>query len=105
MNTQFVPVNLYNSWLPLLTAGYNADDGFSLGLGAAYTHQRGFRKTPFTYKQQITVAAAFRTGAYKIHYRGEWEDVIGNADFVLDALAKAPTTRRTFLALATIPYF
>src|SRR5690606_29086267 len=39
VNTAFVPVNLYNSWLPLLTAGYNADDGFSLGLGAAYTHQ------------------------------------------------------------------
>lgn len=67
-NTQFVPVNLYNTWLPLVTAGYNADDGFSLGLGAAYTHQRGFRKTPFTYKQQLTVATAFRTGAYKIHY-------------------------------------
>ncbi|MFU1858394.1 BamA/TamA family outer membrane protein [Sphingobacterium sp. NGMCC 1.201703] len=99
LNTQFVPVNLYNSWLPLLTAGYNADDGFSLGLGAAYTHQRGFRKVPFTYKQQVTVASAFRTGAYKIHYRGEWEDVIGNADFVIDALAKAPDNTQNFFGV------
>ena len=105
LNTQFIPVNLYNSWLPLLTAGYNADDGFSLGLGAAYTHQRGFRKTPFTYKQQITVAAAFRTGAYKIHYRGEWEQVIGNADFVIDALAKAPDNTQNFFGVGNNSLF
>lgn len=104
-NIQFVPVNLYNSWLPLLTAGYNADDGFSLGLGAAYTHQRGFRKTPFTYKQQITVAAAFRTGAYKIHYRGEWQDVVGNADLVLDALAKAPDNTQNFFGVGNNSLF
>lgn len=105
VNTAFVPVNLYNSWLPLLTAGYNADDGFSLGLGAAYTHQRGFRKAPFTYKQQITVATAFRTGAYKIHYRGEWEDVIGNADFVIDALAKAPDNTQNFFGVGNNSLF
>lgn len=105
MNTQFVPVNLYNSWLPLVTAGYNADDGFSLGLGAAYTHQRGFRKSPFTYRQQITVAAAFRTGAYKIHYRGEWEDAVGQADFIIDALAKAPDNTQNFFGVGNNSLF
>lgn len=105
LNTQFVPVNLYNTWLPLLTAGYNADDGFSLGLGAAYTHQRGFRKTPFTYKQQLTVATAFRTGAYKIHYRGEWIAVVGDADIVVDALAKAPDNTQNFFGVGNNSLF
>ncbi|QRQ60939.1 BamA/TamA family outer membrane protein [Sphingobacterium multivorum] len=104
-NTQFVPVNLYNTWLPLVTAGYNADDGFSLGLGAAYTHQRGFRKNPFTYKQQLTVATAFRTGAYKIHYRGEWIAVVGDADLVVDALAKAPDNTQNFFGVGNNSLF
>lgn len=99
INTQFVPVNLYNTWLPLVTAGYNADDGISLGLGAAYTHQRGFRKSPFTYRQQLTVATAFRTGAYKIHYRGEWTAAAGDADIVIDALAKAPDNTQNFFGV------
>ncbi|WP_293886462.1 MULTISPECIES: BamA/TamA family outer membrane protein [unclassified Sphingobacterium] len=99
INTQFVPVNLYNTWLPLVTAGYNADDGISLGLGSAYTHQRGFRKSPFTYRQQLTVATAFRTGAYKIHYRGEWTAAAGDADIVIDALAKAPDNTQNFFGV------
>src|SRR5690606_17546881 len=42
----FVPVNLYNVLMPLVTAGYDRDDGLLLGGGFKYTHQRGFRKTP-----------------------------------------------------------
>ena len=98
-NVDFVPVNLYNTWLPLLTAGYNADDGVFLGAGFKYTHQRGFRKTPFSNTQEFGIGGAIRTGAYRIKYRGQWKEVFGKADLVVEANAKAPDNSQNFFGM------
>lgn len=104
-NVAFEPVNLYNVWMPLATAGYNADDGFMLGAGFKYTHQRGFRKVPFANQQQLLVSAAFNTGAIKLKYKGEWKEVIGKADVLLDANIYAPNNTQNFFGLGNAtPY-
>ncbi|HTL07734.1 MAG TPA: hypothetical protein VL307_05735, partial [Chitinophagaceae bacterium] len=41
----------YNKTAPLLTAGFNADDGLILGAGLRWIRQ-GFRKTPFASRQE-----------------------------------------------------
>ncbi|MFC6099848.1 metallophosphoesterase [Olivibacter domesticus] len=98
-NTAFVPVNLYNVWMPLVTLGYNADDGLMVGGGFRYTHQRGFRKTPFTNRQQLLVSGAFATGAVKVRYHGLWKELIGKADLRLDVHINAPNNTQNFFGL------
>lgn len=95
-NTAFEPVNLYNITMPLLTFGVNADDGFLLGLGFKHTQQEGFRKQPYSNVQQLLVGHSFSTSAFMAKYNGEWIDVIGKADFTLQAFAKAPNNTINF---------
>jgi len=95
----FEPVNLYNVWMPLATAGFNADDGIMIGGGFKYTHQRGFRKVPFANQQQLLVSAAFNTGAIKVKYKGQWKEVVGKADLLLDANIFAPNNTQNFFGL------
>lgn len=69
-NTQFLPTNLYNVWMPLATAALNKDDGFLLGLGFQYTGHDGFRKLPYSTLQQVMITHSFATDAFRIKYRG-----------------------------------
>ncbi len=94
-NTAIVPSNIYNIAAPLITAGYNIDDGLILGLGVKYT-QQGFRKRPYGSVQQITAAHSFSTKAYRIRYRGEWIKAIGNADIVAYGNIYAPDNTINF---------
>ncbi len=94
-NTAFVPVDLYNKTAPIFTAGYNYDDGFLLGVGIKHTH-KGFRKTPWASQQQLIVTHAFSTQAFRILYKGEWKDVVGNANLVVNGDAFAPDNKQNF---------
>ena len=94
-NTAFVATDLYNKTAPLITAGYNYDDGFIVGAGFRYT-RKGFRKVPWASRQQVTVAHAFSTKAFHIQYGGEWREAIGKADLVLNADAFAPDNKQNF---------
>lgn len=96
LNTAYIPVNLYNVWMPLVVAGLNIDDGFIVGAGFKFTRQEGFRKIPYTYTQQLLVRYAFATGAYRIKYDGEWKELFGKADFTLQAIARAPNNTVNF---------
>jgi hypothetical protein len=95
LNTAFIPVNLYNITMPIITVGYNLDDGFIFGLGVKHTHQ-GFRKLPYGSVQQLTVAHSFSSGAYRIRYNGEWIKAISKADLVVNADARAPENTQNF---------
>lgn len=96
LNNQYIQTNLYNVWYPLVTAGYNADDGLLLGGGFRYSQQKGFRKAPFTHTQQLTIASSFRNGAFRLNYLGHWKDALGKTDFLLKASALAPNTQNYF---------
>lgn len=95
LNTSFVPVNLYNITMPLISAGYNLDDGVLIGLGFKHTHQ-GFRKVPYASEHQLVAAHSFSTKAYRIRYRAEWIQVVGKADLTLQAIAKAPDNTQNY---------
>jgi hypothetical protein len=95
LNTAYVPVNLYNVTQPLISIGFNLDDGFVFGLGVKHTHQ-GFRKLPYGSVQQLTAAHSFSTGAYRIRYKGEWLKVFRQADLILLAEARAPDNTQNF---------
>jgi hypothetical protein len=96
LNTAFVPVNLYNVWMPLTVIGLNLDDGFIIGAGFKYIKQEGFRKFPYASVQQLQAGYSFSTGAYRIRYNGEWIQAFGKADFTLQAFARAPNNTINF---------
>lgn len=95
-HTAFVPVNLYNVWVPKAAAGYNLDDGILLGAGFRYIHQRGFRKSPFTHIQELVVSGAVATGAVRVKYNGHWKKVLGKADLLAELQAYMPTSQNFF---------
>lgn len=99
LNTQFLPTNLYNVWMPLATAALNKDDGFLLGLGFKYTGHDGFRKLPYSTLQQVMITHSFATDAFRINYRGEWIDAFGKADFVMQANIQSPDNTVNFFGL------
>lgn len=98
-NTQFLPTNLYNVWMPLATAALNKDDGFLLGLGFKYTGHDGFRKLPYSTMQQVMITHSFATDAFRINYKGEWIDAFGKADFVIQANIQSPDNTVNFFGL------
>lgn len=85
----------YNKLMPMLAGGYNRDDGVLLGLALQYTHQ-GFRKEPFGAKHTFSASHALATRAYNFKYEGELTDVIGKADLLLFARARAPHNTTNF---------
>lgn len=94
--TAFVPVNLYNTSIPLLTAALNADDGLSLGAGIQYVRQLGFRKSPYASVHQLMFSHSFSTSAYRLRYKSEWMQALGNADILLHADIKAPNNTQNY---------
>jgi len=95
-NTQFVPSNPYNVWMPLANAAINLDDGFMLGLGVQYTKQSGFRKLPYSSVQRVMLSRSFATSAFRLKYNGAWIHVAGTTDVTLQALINAPNNTTNF---------
>ncbi|SDZ91395.1 Surface antigen [Arachidicoccus rhizosphaerae] len=94
--TAFMTTNRYNTVLPLVTGGYNADDKLSIGVGAKFILQNGFRKTPYSSTHQIMIRHSFATKAYRIAYSGVWKSVIGKADLVADLDVNAPNNTQNY---------
>jgi Omp85 superfamily domain/Calcineurin-like phosphoesterase len=103
--TAFVPVNLYNVTMPLFDFASNLDDGLMLGGGFKYIHQEGFRTTPFQSSQELKLAHAFSTKAFRLRYQGVWSQAVGKADLLIAAHVQAPHNAQNFFGLGNdTPY-
>jgi hypothetical protein len=94
-NTAYIAANRYNVLKPIITGGFNRDDGFLLGLGFKYTHQ-GFRKVPYASTNRLVLYHSFATSAFKIKYNGEWLNVFGKTDVIANADIFAPQNTQNF---------
>lgn len=97
-NTAMILTDRYNNTIPLLTAGYNIDDGFLLGAGVKWI-RKGFRKEPYANMQQFVVGHSFSSGAFSIKYNGEWLSLLNKADLLFDVNMKAPDNTQNFFGL------
>lgn len=103
-NTHYVATDLYTRKMTLLNAGFNADDGLSLGLSFKMMSP-GFRKLPFGNIHSFSFLRAFKTNAFSFKYSGEWFQALGKADIVLLATAFAPENSQNFFGLGNeTPY-
>jgi hypothetical protein len=85
----------YDVVAPLLNAGYNPDDGVSLGVGFRYTVQ-GFHAAPYKQLHTIMLDHALATKAYAFRYNLEAIDAIGKLDFLLHMGIEAPNNTINF---------
>ncbi len=96
-------VNKFNStgfnynkyYFPNLNLGYNAEDGLMAGIG--FTRKTfGFRKDPYSTFQKLSTLYAFSSGSYKMLYQGEFNQVAGKNDLVIDAELAKPALNNFF---------
>ena len=83
---------------PLQSPGYNADDGFFVGIALSYKKQQ-FGKSPYGYMQTIGGNYAFATGAYSFWYKGIFREAVGKADLHISAKYNSPTYTRNFFGI------
>jgi hypothetical protein len=100
-NTTIVPGELFNAAEPLITGGYNPDDGILLGLTVSFFKNISYQTTSFSTKnyaglQQFSFSHAFATSAFSAKYRGEWNRAIGSADLIISANAYAPDNTQNY---------
>ena len=74
----------FASLLPLL--GSNPDNGLLLGAVATFT-KYGFKKDPFAARHVLNGRYAFETGGFRFAYRGEYTDVFGDKELIVEARA------------------
>lgn len=94
----------YDKLMPMITAGFNRDDGILLGLGFQYT-KHGFRKEPFAARHTFTAGHALATSAWQFRYQGEFTDAIGRTDLLLLGSARAPHNTINFFGLGNETVF
>jgi hypothetical protein len=85
----------YNYVSPSLSAAYNIDDGIFLGAHVEVLRQ-GFRKEPYKNRQYISGVRAFKTGALRFKYEGDWIGLIGHEDLIMRGDFRAPVNVTNF---------
>ena len=74
----------YDKLIPLVTGGFNPDDGLFIGAGFSLIKHK-FRKEPFAVKHTFTAAVAPRSASFNFKYKGEFTQVFGKWDLLLEA--------------------
>ncbi|GGG02616.1 hypothetical protein GCM10011323_04320 [Pontibacter amylolyticus] len=88
----------YNLLRPLLTVGYNLDDGVLVGAGFQYT-KHGFQKKPFAATHKVMLGHALTTNATFFNYAGYFTGAVGKNDLSLELDGRAPNNTSNFFGV------
>ncbi len=80
---------------PTVNIGYNIDDKLMVGIG----FQRktySFRKAPYASSQRLTTLYATTFHAYQVRYSGEFNEILGKNDLLINAQLIEPTLNNFF---------
>ncbi|MHA6248467.1 BamA/TamA family outer membrane protein [Pontibacter sp. CAU 1760] len=88
----------YDVVMPLLTVGYNLDDGVLVGAGLLYT-RHGFRKKPFAARHRLLLGHALATNATFFRYNGYFTDIWGQTSLSVDVDGRAPNNTSNFFGI------
>jgi len=83
---------------PLLTGGYNADDGVFLG-GGVLVKTHGFRKEPYANLHEVKGKHSTLTSAFSFSYRSIFTELLGSYDLETNLDILAPNFRANFFGL------
>jgi len=80
---------------PNINLAYNEEDGLMAGVGF-YRKTYGFRKDPYSTFQKLSTLYALSSGAYKVLYQGEFIQVAGKNDLVINGELGKPALNNFF---------
>ena len=80
---------------PRLNIGYNADDKLLLGIGLL-RRTYGFRKEPYATQQKLSTLYALNRGSYQVKYQGEFNEVFGKTDVLINGEMVNPVLNNFF---------
>ena len=88
----------YDVTAPLLTAGFNPDDGVFLG-GGAMNVRHGFRKSPYASMHRISAKHSLLTSAFLFSAENSFTEAIGSLDLTIDLDVLAPNYKANYFGL------
>lgn len=88
----------YNFLQPLIFGNYNSDYGLQLSTDFIYQKQ-GFRKDPYAFRQSLLVDYGFGANSLLLNYIGEFKQVFGKTDLIVNILSKGPNYQSYFFGL------
>ncbi|RFZ84246.1 hypothetical protein DYU05_01040 [Mucilaginibacter terrenus] len=92
------PENKYNTLSPIVAMGYSTEDGFQIVGGLNYIGY-GFHKEPYANKQQLKVNYTLQRSSFIITYHGEFRQVFGSNDLLVNVLERGPRNTNNFFGL------
>lgn len=104
-------VNSYNKTIfkydflqPLLLASYNKDYGVQL-IGDFIYQKQGFRKDPYAFRQSLLVNYGLGTNSLLLNYKGDFKQIIGSNDLMVNVLSKGPNYTSNFFGVGNESVF
>ncbi len=88
----------YNRTSPLLTGGFNIDDGVFIGCGVHFRRYR-FRRSPYALDEKLMANIALGSRAFNLSYKGIYPQAVWGWDFVADADIRVPNFVQNFYGL------
>ncbi|OKS87921.1 BamA/TamA family outer membrane protein [Mucilaginibacter polytrichastri] len=94
----------YNFLQPLILGSYNKDYGVQF-IGDFIYEKQGFRKYPYAFRQSLIVNYGFATNSLMLNYNGEFKQVTGKSDLVVNVLSKGPNYTSNFFGVGNESQF
>lgn len=88
----------YNFTTPLLTGGFNQDDGVFLGGGIQYV-RHGFRKSPYKSMHKLSAKHSLLTSAFSMNSTNYFTEAVGSLDIEIDLEVLAPNYKANYFGL------
>jgi predicted phosphodiesterase len=85
----------YNKTMPLLSLGYNVNDGFYVGPGFKHT-KHGFKKSPYHSTHKLVANRTFVSDGFNVYYDYNFVDLIGKGDFGGKVIVNTPLIYRYY---------
>ena len=88
----------YDITAPLLTGGFNPDDGVFLGGGVMHV-RHGFRKSPYVSMHRVSAKHSLLTSAFSFSAENSFTEAIGSLDLAIDLDVLAPNYKANYFGL------
>lgn len=98
------PQNKYNTVTPTGGLGYSTEDGLQLVAGVNYVTY-GFQKEPYASLQQLKVNYTLGRHSFVFNYSGEFKQVTGKTDLLINAVLRGPNNTNNFFGLGNVGEF
>ncbi|MBB6125966.1 BamA/TamA family outer membrane protein [Mucilaginibacter lappiensis] len=94
----------FDRFEPIILANYSNDIGILLIGGFSY-EKHGFRKEPYSFREEFLTNYSLERKSLLFTYVAEWKKLIGNNDFGINILSRGPNNLSNFFGIGNNTVF